>query len=341
MVRRILMVLLAMAMAVAACGGDDGTEAATTTTRPRPDAAQWRALDERVDGLADHAALLAVEVADDGSLTPVHEHRPAQIGPLGSIFKLYVLGALVTAVHDGTLGWDDPVTIEAGDVSLAGGLETQTGATLTIRRAATLMIANSDNTAADAILRLVGRPAVEAMLEPMGMGQASRAKTLPFLTAREAFIVKWGPHAAQYARADTAGRRAILHHLPDPVPNPFEVDITQPAEVDRVEWFATPQEIAAAHLWLDRERAQPDGAALQEVLTSGNPGLALLDAATWAGGAFKGGSEPGVLSLSWRLERKDGHRFLLAIMWSSADRNVDNDEGRAISLAAIDLLAKA
>jgi hypothetical protein len=280
-------------------------------------------------------------VGDDGALVPIHGHRPGLVAPLGSIFKLYVLGALVESVRAGDLSWDDPVTIAPGDASFAGSVDTQPGATLPLRRLATLMVARSDNHAADAIARLVGRSAIEAVLEPMGMGAASRRRTLPFLSAREAFVLKWGSQGAEYAAADVRGRRAILAELDEPVPNPVEVDLTMPAAVDRSEWFATPAEVARAHLWLDAARHRSDGEALEGVLVDENPGLELLDHDRWSGGAFKGGSEPGVLSLSWRLDRADGRRFVLVVVWSSGERTVDEAEGRAVALAAIDLLAAA
>ena len=167
-VQRLVLVLGTVFALVAGCGGDDGTTTATTATTSaaaRRAEASWRALDRQVDQLADRGALLAVELEDGGSPRTVHAHHPTQIAPMGSIFKLYVLGALVEAVDAGRLRWDDPVTIRPGDASLAGGLETQPGATLPLRRLATLMIANSDNTAADAILRLVGRSAALAAID--------------------------------------------------------------------------------------------------------------------------------------------------------------------------------
>jgi hypothetical protein len=306
-----------------------------------PDApASWPEVDRRLQGLADRASILVAEVGKDGSITPVHELDADAIAPVGSVFKLYVLGALVEAVRAGKVGWDDEVTIEDGDVSFAGGLETLAGKTLPMRHLANLMISRSDNHAADAIIRTVGRPAVEAMLEPMGMGAASRARTLPFLTAREAFTLKWGSRAADYAAADEAGRRAILAELDEPLPDPFKVDLDKPVEVERVEWFATAEEVAAAHRWLDAARTGPDRKALDEVLGSNNPGL-VLDPATWRRGAFKGGSEAGVLTLSWLLERTDGRRFVVVMQSASPTRPIDGAEGASIAYGAIDLVAHA
>jgi len=66
-----------------------------------------------------------------------------------------------------------------------------------------------------------------------------------------------------------------------------------------------------------------------------------LDAAVWARVAFKGGSEPGVLALSWLLERADGRRFVVNLLASDTARAVDEGAGAAIGAGAIALLAGA
>ncbi len=332
--RSVTVVLVAMALAVAACGGDDGESAAEG-----PEAsAEWDVLDLDLRALAERTSILVAEVDDDGSLDAIHERAADEIAPLGSIFKLYVLGALVESIDAGEHAWDEEVTVEEGDQSIAGTLETQTGKVLTLQELATLMIWPSDNHATDVIIRTVGRDAVEAMLEPMGMGAASRARTLPFLTAREAFIVKWGARAADYAPADEAGRRKILAEVVDePVPNPFSIDQTKPTEIDRVEWFATAEEVAAAHLWLDVARTRPGADELDQVLDQ----LGLdLDRTVWPRGAFKGGSEPGVLSLSWLLERSDDRRFVVVMQMSSTAETIPDADGADLAQRTIDLVTE-
>jgi hypothetical protein len=330
---RVLGVAVCAALALSACGddGDDREPAGAPTPA-------WEEVDGRLTALADRTSILAAEVGDDGSLRVVHERDADEIAPLGSVFKLYVLGALVDAVGAGDLEWDRPVVVEEADVSL-GRLAARVGEAVALQEAATLMISESDNTANDVVMRTIGRGAVEAALEPMGMGAASRARTLPFLTAREAFLVKWGSRAAEYAEADESGRRAILAELDEPMPDLSAVDPTDPAEIDRVEWFATAREVAAAHVWLDEVRTGPGGSPLDEILGSDNPGLA-LDRATWPRGAFKGGSEPGVLALSWLLERSDGRRVVLVLLSSSPTSTIDERAAATVADDAIELLAE-
>lgn len=83
--------------------------------------------------------------------------------PLASVFKLYVLGALVEAVDGGGITWDDPVTVRDELVSLGEGpmAEVEPGTTLPVRQLALWMIRESDNTATDHLMDIVGREAVE------------------------------------------------------------------------------------------------------------------------------------------------------------------------------------
>jgi beta-lactamase class A len=303
--------------------------------------ASWEEVDQRLAALAGRGAVFAAEVTGDGSLAVAHERDADTVGPLGSAFKLYVLGALADAVAAGAVAWDDQLTIEEADRSLPSGrLQDEVGSDVSVAEAATLMISISDNTATDLLIRHLGRPTVEAVLEPMGLGPDARARTLPFLTTRELFTLKWGPDPAPlaaYAGAPEAQRRELLAELPADLPAVGAVDPAVPVEIDRVEWFASPRELAAAHVALEQRRS---GASL-EPLTAAlgtNPGIA-IDPAVWSRTAFKGGSEPGVLTLSWLLERVDGRHFVLTLAGSDAGRAIDEAEGVAIATGAMALLA--
>ena len=303
----------------------------------------WAEVDTALAGLAARASLLAAEVTGDGSLVAIHEREPDAAGPIGSIFKLYVLGALSEAVTDGSIAWDERLVIKPTDASLPSGrLQDEVGSAVTVREAAQLMISISDNTATDLLIGRLGRRAVEDVLEPMGLGPASRAATVPFLRTRELFILKWGqPRAAiaAYAGADERERRRLLEALPSRLPRASRVDPAHPVEVDRIEWFASPRELAAAHLFLDGRRVRPGLEPVGGILGQ-NRGVD-LDAAVWARVAFKGGSEPGVLALSWLLERADGRRFVVNLLASDTARAVDEGAGAAIGAGAIALLAGA
>jgi beta-lactamase class A len=96
------------------------------------------------------------------------------------------------------------------------------GTQITVLDAATKMITISDNTAADRLINLVGRPGVEKALSTTGMSNPGLNR--PFLTTRETFILvlqRWPTLAKRYLAADEAGKRALLANTVDRLPCPM------------------------------------------------------------------------------------------------------------------------
>ena len=83
--------------------------------------------------------------------------------PLGSMFKLYVLGTVAERIRSGAFGWDTELTITPELKSLAGGQlqDRPDGSKVTVLEATRLMISISDNTATDLLIHKVGKKAVE------------------------------------------------------------------------------------------------------------------------------------------------------------------------------------
>jgi hypothetical protein len=69
-----------------------------------------------------------------------------------------------------------------------------------------------------------------------------------------------------------------------------------------------------------------------------NPGLE-LPRSVWHYVAFKGGSEPGVLSRTWYLERRDGARFTVSLIVNDPRRQIDEATAEAVAGAVIAKLA--
>ena len=169
--------------------------------------------------VAPQVRLLVANVTS-GSCQPVHGIAPATAAPLGSAFKLYVLDTLGNAIESGKASWDQSLTITARLKSLPSGeLQTEPdGTRISVRDTAAKMISISDNTAANMLIYLVGRPAVEAALTTTGMADPARDR--PFLT-RELFILKldqWPTLAEHYVAADRGGGRALLATVIDRAP---------------------------------------------------------------------------------------------------------------------------
>jgi len=159
------------------------------------------------------------------------------------------------------------------------------------------MISISDNTAADALLSIAGRENVEAVA----------ARNRPFLSTREAFILKDPANEAllvRYRAADSAGRRALLPQI-DKLRLPDVAIFAQgkPLATD-IEWFFTSGELCTL---IDGVR----GLGAMQI----NPGLASKK--EWRQVAYKGGSEPGVLNFTTALTAQNGRHYCVAATWNS------------------------
>ncbi|MET0303819.1 MAG: Cpe/LpqF family protein [Microbacteriaceae bacterium] len=285
---------------------------------PQPDrtpAASWDDLRTELDE-APYEVSLVVSGGDDAAV----EIGDAVLSPIGSIFKLYVLGAVVDAVAAGTLTWESPLTIDAEVRSLPSGemQDLPDGATVTVLEAATKMISISDNTATDALIRAVGRDAVLAAMADMGHSEP--AVNTPFAATREFFWIGWGDEELRQqwtdADGDAAAREAVIADVPAGPPAIETFDPTTPVWQSGIDWFATPDDIARAHLAL-QERATTDAGEPVRGILSENPGIEAADDWTYVG--FKGGSSVGVMAGSWYLEREGADPVVLTVFARSDD----------------------
>lgn len=220
---------------------------------------------------------------------------------VGSAFKLTVLRALREAIEAGQHRWNDVVRLRPEWKSLPSGfLHTWPDeAPLTLHTLAALMISQSDNTATDALIHLLGRPAIEAY----------SPRNRPFLTTREAFLLKnpanrsW---AHRFLAADTADRRMLLPQL-QTLPLPDEALFTGGPVLLEVEWFFT-----------TRELCELMAAVYDLPLTWINPGLARRE--DWQLVAYKGGSEPGVLNFTTYLMDSQNQHYCVSATWNHSER---------------------
>lgn len=264
------------------------------------------------DALTRLAALGRVRAvvadASNGACAPIVDAAANEVMPLGSAFKLYVLGAVVKAMDDDSISWDTPVAIRDDLDSLPSGTmqDVEPGTELSVRALAELMISISDNTATDHLIDLVGRDAVEAILVPMGNDAIERNR--PFLTTRDLFILKFADPALgeRYAIADETERRSILADdvAATPLPDLSLVDTSKPVLVEEVEWFASPVAMCDAMVWLTADPTAREILALDPGPPSNSP--------NWETIAFKGGSEPGLLSMVWWTSTANGRAFVTA-----------------------------
>ncbi|MEV8639054.1 serine hydrolase [Streptosporangium sp. NPDC051023] len=275
-----------------------------------PGPKSWSELDSRLRTVAPNVGFLAAEIDARGRCQVVHGVAEDKPRPLGSIFKLYVLGAVAEKIRDGGLSWNTKLTIKPEWKSPSeGGLwDRPDNSTVTVREAAKLMISISDNTAADMLIHTVGRKAVEAKVRQWS--DHSELNT-PFLTTKEFFLLKGVNHPEQartYLGLGVAKKREYLKNVVD---KQALTDIKQwdkPREVDTIEWFGSPRDICRAYVGLTKLNSRPLSDAL-----SGYDGLD-LNSKKWPTVWFKGGSELGLLDLAYLGRSASGRTYVVTAL---------------------------
>lgn len=256
--------------------------------------------------------------ADVPECTPVESRDSDVVRPVASMFKLYVLGAVVTAIDAGDLAWDQELTLTEEVKSLpTGDLRLEpAGTKVTVQDAATRMIAASDNTATDLLIDTVGREAVEAEL--VTMKHHAPELNRPFLTTREAFQMAADEELrAQWAEASNGyddaspevsdAQRALLEDLPEWDLTYEEAVMSNPFWDDGIDWFATAEDLCRAHVDLQSRLSTEAGAPVRGIMGE-YPGIN-VEGASYVG--FKGGSTPGALGLSFYVEGPEKIRVLV------------------------------
>ena len=307
------------------------------TTGPTP--ATWADVDAALRSVAPQVRLLVADVSN-GSCRTVHSIEPGTATPIGAAFKLYVLAALGRAVASGTVRWNQPLTVTAQLKSLPSGelQDEPDGTQISVQDTAAKMISVSDNTAANMLINLLGRPAVETALSTTGM--ASPALDQPFLTTREMFILKlsqWPALANRYIAANQAGRQALLAGTIDPAPLPAVAAAqawTTPRDINSLEWFASADDICRACTALAALARRPGLSPIGQVLSINDGGLQ-LDPAQWKTTWFKGGSEPGVLTLAYLATTQTGHSYVVTVLAENPSHPINQATAAPAMLSAV------
>ncbi len=266
---------------------------------PVPQVVSFEAL---LDSLQRLPGTVSLFVQQNGR--PFLTLRPDTPLAVGSAFKLAVLLTLRRAIEAGRHRWDEVVRLRPEWKSLPSGfLHTWPDhAPLTLHTLAALMISRSDNTATDALIHLLGRPAIEA----------HTPRNRPFLTTREAFLLKnpvnrtW---ARRFLAADSTTRRKLLPQLQS-LPMPDETLFAGGPVLLEVEWFFTTRELCTLMT-----------AVYDLPLTQINPGPARRE--DWQLVAYKGGSEPGVLNFTTYLIENQNRHYCVSATWNHPTERLD------------------
>ncbi|OBH82354.1 serine hydrolase [Mycobacterium sp. E2989] len=269
----------------------------------------WRDIDAV---LSKTGARYSYQVArvDDGRCNPVAGTNTGESLPLASIFKLYVLHALAGAIRDGTVSWDDQLTVTDKSRAVgSSGLALPAGAQVSVRTAAEKMIATSDNMATDLLIGKLGTHAIEQALATAG--HHDPASMTPFPTMYELFSIGWGKPdlRTQWQHGSPQTRAQLLAQANS---TPYEPDPTRahtPASSYGAEWYGNAEDICRIHTALQAD-AVGKAAPVKQILSAVS-GIA-LDRNVWPYIGAKAGGLPGDLTFSWYAVDKTQQPYLVS-----------------------------
>jgi beta-lactamase class A len=273
----------------------------------------------------------------DPSPRTVWALNPDQPLAVGSSFKLIVLAALAEEIARGRRTWHEVVPVRKDWASLPAGLvqDWPDGAPITLHTLATLMTSRSDNTAADHLIRLLGRERVEAVQQLLGVKAPDRNR--PLLCTADMFKIKLvlpPERQREYVAADSGQRRRLLESQVRDASLAQKRIISDPQLIEEVEWFFSAADLCRVMDWFRRlPRTGPQGDELgptARAILAVNQGLS-LDQAYWSYIGYKGGAEPGVRNYTLLLQNKEQAWFAFSLTCNDPKSEVD--QTKLITLA--------
>lgn len=146
--------------------------------------------------IADHRGVVGVVVLDPNTGEGI-SIRGDEPFPTASMIKVPILVEVFFRVEEGDLGLDDPLSMLAGDRAPGAGILRyfEAPAPVSVRNAALLMTALSDNTATNLLIAKVGARAVTDRMEALGFADTRLFRRV-FGSAQESFdregSERWG-----------------------------------------------------------------------------------------------------------------------------------------------------
>ena len=273
---------------------------------------------------ADLAALPGSVNAWFGPLdggAPVISRNAEQPLALGSAFKLYVLAALAEDVKAGRRQWSDVVPLTETSYPSGRLQDWPKGAPVTLHTLASLMISISDNTATDQLIKVLGKARILRLMKDSG--HADPGANDPFLTTKQLFVLKASDAQtlADWRSGDSA-KQAIIEAMQvakeDPSLDQINAAFANGPKALDIEWFASPADLAKLFAYM-RRTGDPRVFAIMAI----SPSATAAIKANWRYIGFKGGSEPGVINLTWLLTDKAGRDWVLTLGWNNPEAVVD------------------
>ena len=285
--------------------------------------------------LAPGASVLVARINNHQCL-PIEARSSTTPRAIGSIFKVWVLGATAQAVQEGAISPSAVVQLVAANRVLGSAMAAEpVGTPVPLSDMATLMMGISDNTATDHLHRLVGRTFAEAQLARFN--NANPGLMTPFLSVNENFNLL---HAAP------AAATAYINGTPD-----FRRNYVNTVLVPQGPWLGGPSNFAAfiPASWQASALDVCEAYAGMRRFTRGSEAMRLADRALSAGVAqpfvrnewervwYKGGTlvdsnnSKLVLAHSWLLETESRGTFVVVALANNPAGGIDEFQVQSVT----------
>lgn len=263
-----------------------------------PHATDLVTLRDRFSALPGRCAILVI--VDDQEVFSISADVPLAVG---SAFKIFVHGEICRKVTAGEIRWNDVVILDENDFSLGGTLERwPVGAPITVHSLCSLMIGESDNTATDALLRMIGKSRLERA-----------SGNCPFLSTKEMFLLKYfGKDGVikRYKKSSLSEKRRMLRALSSLKIPPIGTGAL--VLDDKIEWHYSVRELCGKLRDLR-----------QDAIMRINPGP--FSIYNWKDVAFKAGREPGVINYTVAFKDENGHEIACSATWNGEQAVSEED----------------
>ena len=111
-------------------------------------------------------------------------------------------------------------------------------------------------------------------------------------------------------------------------------DWTAPRAVNSLEYFASASDLCRVYASLAALARRPGLAPIGQVLSLNDDGLQ-LDPAHWQNTWFKGGSEPGVLTLAFLATTRTGHSYVVTVLAEDPSQPINQATAIPVILSAV------
>ncbi len=286
--------------------------------------ANLSSLGQSVRGLATNTAMLVASIEND-RCKGIYGHNAQLSYPTGSIFKLWVLGALAEEIRKGRISPSAMVAMKSDEYALGGAInDVAPGTQIPLAQMANLMLGVSDNTATDHIHDLIPRNRLEKILARFN--NKNKSDLTPFLSTNEQFHVGFTltPAKAQaYANGSDSEQRTILTNDIEPLGAVTGFQQNNWDELLESSWSASAFDVCQAYAGLRTYDNRSEAFELLDQAAGADAVLLSLrkrwDRVWQKGGSLATVDGNFVFTLSWLLESDDKGAYVVVIMLNNPD----------------------